>query len=132
MRRFDPFLFLASLALVSCSGTNEPNLEAAYHQANMRLLDLEIRHLIGDAAAQDSTDCHTIGYGDKPCGGPWGYLVYSSRGIDEAQLERLVGEYNEANENYNRAAGIGSDCDAGPPPPRVGCIDGRCVELPRE
>jgi hypothetical protein len=43
-----------------------------------------IEQEIGIPYANEPTQCKLIPFGSKPCGGPWGYLVYSTLKTDES------------------------------------------------
>jgi hypothetical protein len=74
--------------------------------------------------------CRYIGYGAKPCGGPWGYLIYSTDTVDEEFLRLLVAAH-AAFENYmNFKYGYSSDCSV-PNIPVLECRDGVCREARR-
>ncbi|MGH7823170.1 MAG: hypothetical protein ACREQ9_25710 [Candidatus Binatia bacterium] len=89
-------------------------------------LEAEIRATTGNARAESLEQCRAIAFGDKPCGGPWRYLVYSTVATDVVRLEKLVADYNALDERRNREEGIASDC-AFVGPPRLALVDGRCV-----
>lgn len=95
-----------------------------------KLADMKQTILIvaGAASANDSTDCRYVGLGSKPCGGPWEYLVYSIVDTDTLLLLELVGKYNTFEDELNRKYGRVSDCSI-TPPPVVGLVNGRCVDL---
>ena len=75
----------------------------------------------------DGGECRYIGVGSKPCGGPWGYLIYSTGTVNEDHLRILV-DVHAAFENYmNFKYGYNSDCSV-PNPPVLECRDGICRE----
>lgn len=76
----------------------------------------------------DPAECRFIAFGDKPCGGPWSYLIYSSSNVDSVALGELVAEYNQYNEEINRRYNLMSDCSV-PNEPNLGCLGGRCTDL---
>ena len=73
-------------------------------------------------------DCRYIGIGAKPCGGPWEFLVYSARTVDEETLRKKVEAHNKHEDRMNRTYGYASDCSL-PNPPEIGCVEGRCADL---
>ncbi len=71
-------------------------------------------------------ECRVAGVGAKPCGGPWDYVVYSSL-LDTVRLFRMLNEYHQQEEAFNRKWGIVSDCAIAVPPDSVKCEGGVCV-----
>jgi len=89
-----------------------------------RLFDAIISY-IGTPYCDDCEQCRVIGYGAKPCGGPWGYLIYSSATLDEAVLEGLIAAHRSFESYMNAKYGYTSTCDV-PPVPAVTCFGGEC------
>ncbi|QED38575.1 hypothetical protein FK178_12985 [Antarcticibacterium arcticum] len=87
----------------------------------------QIKNFIAKTNCSGSTDCRFIAFGSKACGGPQGYLLYSS-GIDEEALKKMVAQYTAAEDKYNKANGIISDCSLPTPPSKMGCEDGKCIQ----
>ena len=85
----------------------------------------EIEAYIATFPCEESIGCSFIAFGSKPCGGPWGYLVFSNA-VDLEFLTAEVLEYNEMENQYNLETGAVSDCMAALPPSEVGCVNGVC------
>lgn len=77
---------------------------------------------------RDTSDCRYAGFGDKPCGGPWSYLIYSAIAVDEAELLAKIAAYNQLNEEYNGRYKVRSTCDRRTAP-TVSCVEEICVDL---
>jgi hypothetical protein len=92
-------------------------------------LRAEVMRLIGDASCNDVSQCRTIAFGAKPCGGPWQYLVYSMAITDSTALAAAVARYNAREAEINTAEGRMSDC-AFVAPPNLARVNGRCVAAP--
>lgn len=88
----------------------------------------KVQGLVGDAACQDSSQCRAIAYGHKACGGPAGYLVYSTMHTDEAALKSAVEQYTRAARAAERP-GMVSTCEM-LLEPAVACQAKRCVRAP--
>ena len=95
-------------------------------RADLRLREAKIDRLIGTASCEQEVECQSIAFGVKPCGGPWKYKVYSTRGSDVSTLKREIDAYKTENEALNKKYGLGSDCRF-VSPPAVACRDGVCV-----
>jgi hypothetical protein len=81
--------------------------------------------LIGDASADDNSQCRITGFGHKPCGGPAHYIAYSIKGGNEAEILLKIAAYNAAEEAENVRLGRMSDC-AVVPKPVVELSGGQC------
>jgi hypothetical protein len=77
-----------------------------------RLIDMEV----GDAEATNLSSCSTLPIGAKPCGGPWGYLVFSEEQSDPAVLEALIERYDKLDHKRNQEEGRVSTCELGSEP----------------
>lgn len=81
----------------------------------------------------DGGQCRFAGLGINPCGGPREYLVYSTvgRGDLEMDLEgfrRDICRYNENDFGFNHRYHLTSPCVT-PRVPSPGCLDGACTDL---
>lgn len=124
MKAFVIFLlFIGSAA--SCQNTEEAQ--------NVTLQDLElqfevIQELVNQSSCTENSQCSYIAYGTKACGGPQGYLVFSTD-VGKDKLEAMVAKYSKAEDAYNKQNGIMSDCSIPTPPENIECKDGKCVAL---
>ena len=103
-------------------------VEAAQQSDAERLGELHgmIKKEIGTPSANEPSQCNLIGFGSKPCGGPWSYLVYSTAKTDDSRLKQLVSEFNQLAKKINEERGLFSDC-AVTPKPKVEFVDGVCT-----
>lgn len=62
--------------------------------------------------------------GSKACGGPQEYLAYPKE-LDQEGVDKLIQEYTEKEEEYNKKFGIVSDCKAIPKPTGITCEKGK-------
>jgi hypothetical protein len=108
-------LFLLA-GLVSCdemTGNLEPldldtlNLD----QMNLEEVATLIHEQVGEAKASNVHSCSVLPIGAKPCGGPWGYLVFSDESSDSTVLKILIERYDELDHQRNLELGRGSTCD---------------------
>lgn len=76
--------------------------------------------------ATDASQCKTIAFGDRACGGPEEFLIYSTLNTDVELLKNLVSEYNYQAELYNVESGAASICSL-VTEPKVGLSNGECV-----
>lgn len=117
-------LSLTVLLLASCS-LNETTDQ---HDSDLkRLEDLsnEIIALVDSSVCNDEAECEFVAFGSKPCGGPWGYLVFSNS-IDTDELMEKVDRFNQLQNSYNIRYNIVSDCSVVMPPTSLICEDNKC------
>jgi hypothetical protein len=118
-----------SSATVSPSTTTPPRA-AIPADVTTELRD-EILRLVGTASCREDSQCRSLPMGSKPCGGPEGYLAWSTAATDARQLEALAARYKEARQARNQRSGLMSDC-AVVAEPAVRCVatsdgsGGRC------
>jgi hypothetical protein len=119
-------LAIGLIASARCRDEEQPAPEA---RAKMKLEEMreEILERVGQAPCSDDRHCRAIGFGSKPCGGPWSYLIYSTQNLDTAELVERVRTYNAFEDSLNKRFGYTSDCSI-PAEPTPRCIEGRCRE----
>lgn len=109
-----PLLFrtlaIFTLLITSCSELT-PIEETEIENMNIIELAEYINKYVGDAKADSPEFCNTIPIGVKPCGGPWGYLVFSTKTVNEEVLINLVERYNELDSLRNEEEQRMSTCD---------------------
>jgi len=80
---------------------------------------------VGEAPCDAPAQCRSIGVGSKPCGGPGGYLAWSSKTSDEAALKALVERHARLQGEEHARSGMLSNCQY-LPDPGASCVAGRC------
>lgn len=83
----------------------------------------EIEALSKQEACEDASQWEYTAIGSKPCGGPSGYIAYSTQ-IDTEYFLSRVALYTTLHEEFNKKWGINSDCAVEPVPIGVECVDG--------
>jgi len=115
------------VCLAACNDEEDP-FDEAVDRARLSKMEAEIDDLIGDATCKDTKDCRSIAFGDKPCGGPWSYKIYSVADLDTLQLAGLVAAHKKFNGVLNMRYGWVSDCRF-VMPPDIDCVEGRCAAV---
>ena len=122
------FLKIVALSLLlqsfQCSETNDSSDRITSEQLKNK--ELEIKNYINSFGCSESAGCNYIAFGDKPCGGPWKYLLFSNS-VDLAKLQEMVKSYDEMNRLYNIQTNAVSDCMFVLPPTEVKCVNGVCA-----
>lgn len=118
---------IALLAIVfGC--TNNTEFTKEEDLAALTALQEEIGLLVDSGVCSENSDCESIAFGSKACGGPKTYLVFS-KSIDIVLLEQKVAIYNELENSFNKKWGIISDCSYVLPPTNVACVNGKCTAV---
>ena len=117
------FIFLAFL-MVDCSNSNDITSQETEKQT-LDTLRKEIVDMADESTCSEQFTCDFVGFGSKPCGGFWEYLVYSNS-IDVAEFLAKIETYNKLEKEYNIKHGIASDCMIVMPPTNVICDNGKC------
>ena len=97
------------ITLLACSEGTVAN-ENKSLENQMSLLDQQAKRLIGSANCSLDTQCHSIGFGHKPCGGFYAYRIYSDKKTDVAQLVNTVNQYNALSRELNKKNNLVSNC----------------------
>ena len=88
------------------------------------LSDLELA--IGTPQAETVTQCRVVPVGQKACGGPAAYRVYSASGDDELLIIQLAARVSAMDTEANEQFALASTCDV-TPEPVVALQGGVCV-----
>ena len=122
-------LFVVIFAVISCSIDDDDNpatCEELYQ--NLDSFRIDIEQYAASSICSNEFECRYIAFGEKPCGGPWKYLIYTTS-IDTVQLESAVADYNEREANYNQSCGAVSDCSVPTPPTGFTCENNQCIPI---
>lgn len=123
-------LFMMASACASDPASAPHAAAPAGASSTSSALVAKIRAEIGDAACDGPQQCRTIAVGAKPCGGPEGYLAWSSKRTDEQRLKSLVERHAAARKEENERSGMLSTC-VFETDPGATCQAGRCTLGPR-
>lgn len=89
-------------------------------------LPAQMRALVGSAACSDSAQCKTVPLGARACGGPEGYLAYSTVVTQTAPLQALAERLAQQQRAANANSGMASTCQF-IADPGAQCRAGACV-----
>ena len=89
---------------------DEVNIEAATADTMAALLN-EIRATAGVARAENPDQCKLLPVGQRPCGGPERFILYSTAVADEAKLNDLAQRYNAMAAQRNEEEGLMGTCE---------------------
>ncbi len=103
-----------------------PNCEILLE--NIEDIRLEIEDIANASICSDAFECRYVPFGSKACGGPKGYLIYTTS-IDTLALISRVEAYNQLESEYNSTCNQFSDCTVPPPPVGFECQNNNCIPL---
>lgn len=123
-----PCLWAVALAALTACSTAAPPASPAASAAAAAATDApdQARALIGDAACSDDSQCRTVGWGAKACGGPSHWIAYSTARTDTVALEQLARQHAEQQRASQARSGIVSNCMY-VADPGAQCVANRCV-----
>ncbi len=116
-------IFTVLVAAVACekqSMIGSPEAESLL----LERLHNEIDSLASSYPCHDAAEWRFTAIGEKPCGGPAGYVAYSTE-MDTAGFLNKVEIYTERQRVYNAKWNVVSDCAVLAPPSRIICDDGK-------
>ena len=117
---------LVFLLVVGSCLACEDELTQEQEIENLQTLLTEIERLAASVECTNAREWAVTAYGSKACGGPIGFIAYSTTIDTEYFLEKLI-EYTSAQEAYNKRWNVVSDCAAQVPPTGVQCQGGSPV-----
>ena len=120
------FLFSVLLFLQSCQGTAIDDSTVSAPTQQMVEKRQQIQNYINSFSCSAAVGCSSIAFGDKPCGGPREYLVFSNA-VNLTLLQSMVAEYNLLDKQNNIKTNAVSDCMMVQPPANTGCVNGVCA-----
>ncbi len=122
-------IILLSLALQSfqCSKSDDKNPNDITPE-QLLTKKLEITNYINGFSCSEQVGCSSIAFGEKACGGPKEYLLFSNA-ANLPQLQQMVTDYNNLEKQYNNQINAISDCMFLQPPTTVGCVNGVCTVI---
>jgi hypothetical protein len=102
----------------SCNNNDGSTQEQEAQNLNQMLSEIE--SLANSEKCTDPEEWTVTSYGSKACGGPVGFIAYSSKIDTELFLEKIE-EHRVAQEEFNQKWGILSDCSVPPEPTGIIC-----------
>jgi hypothetical protein len=100
----------------------------AYSKTEREHLQEEIKYLASNPYCNTASDCKSIGFGHRSCGGFDAFLIYSTQSVSADEMEGLLSRYYTLDEKYNRTQGGVSIC-AYEIPKLTACLNSKCIDL---
>ncbi len=120
--------------LTGCAQTppaNQPLLTEldgplAQMQVDGRQLYQRMQKLTADKSCQSDQQCQVIGIGNKPCGGPEQFLLFSTQQTDQKMLAITNDRYTRIRQEQQQRLGLHSICQQ-LTAPVTACRQQQCV-----
>ena len=122
-----PFIILLILTL-GFAGCDEVKSDQELTRLELEEQLQDIYAFINNGDCSTGSECLFMPYGSKACGGPKGYLLFSSE-TDVPTLHKMVEKHRRAEAAYNQQNRIISDCSIPVPPDKLACEDGKCIQI---
>jgi hypothetical protein len=87
----------------------------------------QIQSAIGDASCTSTDQCKTMALGHKACGGPEGFVAYSTKAGNAARIVSLGAAYEAERRSQTVKSGMMSTCSVQIDPGAT-CSAGTCVK----
>ena len=124
---------LAAILVPGCSSMADPDPESLgfeteeEYRADRAELVAELEVAIGDASASSEGACAVVAVGEKACGGPAAYRVYSESDGDPDRVVALAADVTALDKRAIAAFSLVSTCEALVPPTPV-LVGGQCTD----
>lgn len=105
---------------------NTKNLTQEQQAPTLNQMFSAIEEMATSKKCVDASKWTFTSYGSKACGGPTGFIAYSTE-IDTELFLKKIEEHKVAQEKFNEKWGIISDCSLPPQPTEVACKNGKPV-----
>ena len=112
-----------ALILTSAGGCGSPTPPPP---DELETLQARVLQMIAEPVCQDVSQCRSVAFGSRLCGGPASYLVYSTQATDSAALAEVVAQYNQLAALRNQGFDVLGPC-VFVEPPTLACDGFRCV-----
>ena len=122
-------LATASLLILAASACGSAPPPAAPAVGKTEDLWKKIQAATADTSCDTQSQCHTIGFGSKACGGPERYMAWSSKNSDGAQLKALIAQHAAARRADDEREHMMSTCSMVSDPGAT-CRAGQCTINP--
>lgn len=123
---------LLTAGLTACQLPPEQHLQTdldgplAQLQVDSRQLYSRMQKLTADKSCSNDNQCAVIGIGQRACGGPEQFLVFSQQKTDQKLLGFTAERYRKTRDEHNQRLGSYSICQQ-LTTPLAACQLGKCV-----
>jgi len=119
-------LLLSTLIVLFFVASCKDNHESLRPGDEKKLKELyaDIQKMAQQFNCENANDWEFSPIGSKACGGPTGFIAYSTK-MDTAVFLQKVRSYTAEQAAFNKKWGVSSDCSLVNPPKGVACEDGK-------
>jgi len=109
-----------------CFSCNDDELTEEQERLNLIEIFSEIQSMAASVSCTNSSEWVFTSYGSKACGGPIGFIAYSTN-IDTNLFLEKIAAHRVSQQEFNNKWGIVSDCSVPSQPSEVLCVNGKPV-----
>lgn len=120
------FLFALCFILTFIACNENDGITKEQEALELEKMLSEITELANSEVCNDANDWKFTSYGSKACGGPIGFIAYSTN-INTEIFFNKIENHRKAQENFNTKWGVVSDCSISTPPNSIKCENGKPV-----
>lgn len=118
-------VLLIIMGFLLAVGCNNEDIDSSQVE-EQKMLDAIFIEILDEAKSENCTNDENWSFtaiGSKACGGPAGFIIYSTT-IDTVDFLNKVTGYTQAEAEFNQKWGIVSDCSTPQIPSAVICVNG--------
>lgn len=119
-------LTCAACASPPPDGVTRPFESEASYQEQRAAATRALGIAMGQPHADDVSACRTVAVGERACGGPASFSVYSLDAADPSVVEMAASRVAALDRRANEQFGLSSTCEVREPPP-LALRDGLCT-----
>lgn len=121
-------LFVACYLLAGCQLSQSSTQIRSINTINDA--ETTLAKVIADKSCDATYQCRVIAYGERACGGPSRFDIYSIKNSKQEEVEFLANEITQFEKAYNENAPEFSTCEHNPSPQSL-CIANTCELIKR-
>jgi lipopolysaccharide export system protein LptA len=122
-------LLAVSLATViqGCSSTSNETSTSSEH-ITITSAEKELANVIKDLSCDASYQCKVLPLGERSCGGPSRFVIYSTKNNSQERIEQLGTEITSFEKAYNKKDGHVESCRSTIQPQTL-CLNQQCEQI---
>lgn len=123
-------MILALLLITSVQGCSSKITEVSSSntQVTITSVEKELASVTTDLSCDASFQCKVLPLGERSCGGPSRFIIYSVKNNKQERVEQLGSEITNFENTYNQTEGSVESCRSTIQPQTL-CINKKCEQI---